>query len=210
MTIRKSMLLSLSIALLTVGCTTLSGKEAIPEAPAQGADTAAQRGKIAVPPDSVPAPSEEAVAPSNDDATQADAVPLEEAPASNAPEIAFGGTANGIPVPVADSAGDFSTRVGYNLWKVVDPDPAGVNCRWSPEMPTEWYSPGADWPDGDFQNWPVVRTFAKGKNLTSNGTPAGFMTVMDSRRLPWLKIAIGENDQICLVRANTRYIVPRP
>ncbi|QEQ00557.1 hypothetical protein RHP47_03630 [Thermosynechococcus sp. QKsg1] len=57
--------------------------------------------------------------------------------------------------------------------------------------------------------WPVVRRFPTGTVLRANITPAGFATITDSRGLPWLKVSIGDEDRICLVRANRRFIRPR-
>jgi len=112
------------------------------------------------------------------------------------------------PVPKADRNGDYSGRVGYSRWIVVDPDRNGINCRWSDTMPQQWYTPDAKWPTRNFSQWPIVRRFQKGTQLTANLTPAGFTTVPDASNKPWLKVSIGPQDQICLVRANQRYVKP--
>ncbi|MDR5639202.1 MULTISPECIES: hypothetical protein [unclassified Thermosynechococcus] len=56
--------------------------------------------------------------------------------------------------------------------------------------------------------WPVVHRFPTGTVLRANITPAGFATITDSRGLPWFKVSIGEENHICLVRANHRLIRP--
>ena len=53
-----------------------------------------------------------------------------------------------------------------------------------------------------------MRRFKQGTILTSNITPAGFAGIMDTRRKPWLKVSIGPEEQICLVRANAQFIRP--
>jgi hypothetical protein len=115
--------------------------------------------------------------------------------------------ADAPPLPVADSNGNYR-RSGHRTWRVVDADPNGLNCRWSRAMPTEWYSPAAQFPNQNFGQWSVVRRFPPGTILTANLSPAGFEVFYDVRQQPWLKVSIGENEQICLVRANEIYIQP--
>lgn len=114
-------------------------------------------------------------------------------------------------LPKADSNGDYSGKTSHQKWIVVDPDPDGVNCRWSEEMPTSWYAPNTKLPALSISQWPVVRRFTKdtsSQNLTANTTPAGLVTINDESGKPWLKVSIGSNDQICLVRANSKYVQP--
>jgi hypothetical protein len=111
------------------------------------------------------------------------------------------------PLPTANANGDFR-RTSHRRWIVVDSDPNGLNCRWSSAVPQAWYSPDAQWPRRNFVQWSIVRRFPRNTVLTSNITPAGFATVMDERDLPWLKVSVGSNDRICLVRANRQYIRP--
>lgn len=112
-------------------------------------------------------------------------------------------------LPVADATGNYR-RSGHRTWRVVDSDPNGLNCRWSEAMPTDWYSPATQFPDQNFAQWPVVRRFSTGTTLTANLSPAGFEVFYDRRRQPWLKVSLGDNEQICLVRANAVYIQPIP
>lgn len=114
-----------------------------------------------------------------------------------------------MPVPQPNDVGDYP-RTSHLLWTVVDPDPNGLNCRWSEAMPEHWYSPAARFPDFNIQDWEVVRRFNWGTVLTANRTPAGFTYIYDDRRSPWLKVSIGDNDEICLVRANQEFVVPLP
>ncbi len=115
------------------------------------------------------------------------------------------------PLPTADANGDYSGKTGHVKWIVVDPDPNGVNCRWSDDMPTAWYAPDAKLPTLNISQWSVVRRFAQNtpeRYLQANLTPAGFATIEDDSGKPWLKISIGSGDKICLVRANSKYVQP--
>lgn len=113
------------------------------------------------------------------------------------------------PIPVANANGDYP-RTSYRRWVVVDPDPAGLNCRWSNELPAEWYSPATPYPRMNVNEWPIVRQLPTGTELQANITPAGFALMYDENQAPWLKVSIGEHDEICLVRANTAYVQPLP
>lgn len=112
-----------------------------------------------------------------------------------------------MPVPRPNADGDYP-RTSHKLWKIVDTDPNGLNCRWSEEMPDVWYSPAAQFTDLNIQDWTIVRRFHSDMVLTANTTPAGFTYIYDDRHLPWLKVSLGDNDEICLVRANQRFVVP--
>ncbi|HEY9632539.1 MAG TPA: hypothetical protein V6D14_03980 [Coleofasciculaceae cyanobacterium] len=115
------------------------------------------------------------------------------------------------PLPTPNGNGDYSGNVGYEKWIVVDPDPNGLNCRWSEQAPKEWYAPDANIPNWNIGQWPVVRRFKKDTSsqyLTANLTPGGFATVTDELGKPWLKVSIGSDEEICLVRANADYVQP--
>lgn len=110
-------------------------------------------------------------------------------------------------LPVADANGDYG-RTNHQTWRVVDSDPGGLNCRWSAAMPTDWYSPSTQFPNQNFGRWQVVHTFSVETTLTANLAPAGFAVFYDEQQKPWLKVSIGGNEQICLVRANAAYVQP--
>jgi hypothetical protein len=112
------------------------------------------------------------------------------------------------PLPRPNSTGDYIGRTSHQSWVVVDPDPDGVNCRWSKAMPAEWYAPDAKLPPLTIGQWAIVKRFRRNTVLKANLTPAGFATITDTLKKPWLKVDIGENDRICFVRANARYIRP--
>jgi hypothetical protein len=112
------------------------------------------------------------------------------------------------PLPRPNSVGDYAQRTSHQSWVVVDPDPNGVNCRWSKAMPENWYAPDAKYPPLTIGQWAIVKRFRRNTILTANLTPAGFATMTDTLNKPWLKVSMGENDQICLVRANSKFIRP--
>jgi hypothetical protein len=111
-------------------------------------------------------------------------------------------------LPKPNASGDYAGRTSHRFWVVVDPDPEGVNCRWSAAMPANWYAPGAKLPLANIDQWTIVRSFKRNSVLTSNITPAGFALLYDNRNKPWLKVSIGAKDQICLVRANSKFVQP--
>jgi hypothetical protein len=111
-------------------------------------------------------------------------------------------------LPTPNSTGDYSPRTSHRSWIVIDRERQGLNCRWSNTMPQNWYDPSAKLPPLTIQDWRIVRRFKQGTILTSNITPAGFAGIMDTRRKPWLKVSIGPEEQICLVRANAQFIRP--
>lgn len=112
-----------------------------------------------------------------------------------------------VALPKPDKNGDYP-RTSHQNWRVVDPDPNGLNCRWSSAMPSEWFSPSAKLPQTPISNWAIIRRFKRNTPLTANLSPAGFAMLYDKQKKPWLKVSIGANDQICLVRGNARYIQP--
>ena len=111
-------------------------------------------------------------------------------------------------LPKANASGDYAGRTSHRFWVVVDPDPKGVNCRWSSAMPANWYEPGAKLPLTNIDQWSIVRSFKRNSVLKANITPAGFALLYDTRNKPWLKVSLGTKDQICLVRANSKFIQP--
>lgn len=113
---------------------------------------------------------------------------------------------NSVPTP--NDNGDYSSWTSHFDWIVIDPDAAGLNCRWSNAMPDDWYSPDAKWPRLNIREWSIVRQFPTNTHLIANGTPAGFVIIKDENNKPWLKVSIGADDKICLVRANSSFIRP--
>lgn len=114
-----------------------------------------------------------------------------------------------VQLPRPNLNGDY-LRNSHKSWVVVDPDPQGVNCRWSKTMPDNWYHPEAKLPPATFGQWETIRRFKKNAKLTAHLSPAGFVILYDTVRKPWLKVSLGANEKVCLVRANAKFIRPLP
>jgi hypothetical protein len=125
-------------------------------------------------------------------------IPIPPLPPEAAPSIA-----------TPNSSIDYGGKTNRENWIVTDPDPQGLNCRWSSAMPKDWANPSAKFPRLNIQEWSVVRQFSKDTELKANNSPAGLITIADENGQPWLKVSIGENDQICFVRANSQFIQPK-
>jgi hypothetical protein len=179
--------ISLAIALLLTAC---GGEPNQAIAPAPRRDPSPTLEEV------LPEPSPHPVSPTPNNSSDSGDLPLLPTPFES-PE----------PLPIAEAAGNYR-RTSHRHWIVVDPDPAGLNCRWSEAMPTEWYSPAAQYPSMQVNTWPVVHQFPTGTKILANITPAGFATMFDDNQNPWLKVSLGENDEICLVRAHQDYVRP--
>jgi hypothetical protein len=108
-----------------------------------------------------------------------------------------------------DARGNFPYRTLHRYWKVVDPDPAGLNARLHPNFPGNYEDPRVTWPSGDVRAWPVLRTFARGSLLAAVPGNVGMIIRHDSDQSPWLMV---ENPAggICFVRAHKDFIRPVP
>ncbi|BAS58103.1 MULTISPECIES: hypothetical protein [Leptolyngbya] len=128
-----------------------------------------------------------------------------------------------IALPVPNQNGDYTnTRKGQGHinWQVVDPDPAGLNCRMAKqfqgfaldamntpdELMSRDYTPNVS-------SWEVIHQFPPGEKLwaiTGNVTTQHIQ--FDDRGKPWLGVRVpyqGGNEIIdCFVRANRRFIKP--
>lgn len=110
-----------------------------------------------------------------------------------------------------DAQGNWNSSLrGHQVWRVVDATPNGLNCRWFKANPRDWYAPHSTLPNRDIVNWPVRRQFQQGSVLVANITPGGFSFLYDARELAWIKVDIGPNNEICMVRANSRFVQPMP
>jgi hypothetical protein len=131
---------------------------------------------------------------------------------SLAASLAIGGGtipafAQPAPLPTPDRSGDYR-QTDHQLWIVIDPDANGLNCRWSRMIPSNWDDPSIRLPRMNIRDWSIVRRFMQNTVLVANTSPAGFVTFQDEDNKPWLKVRIGAENQICLVRANRDFIRP--
>ncbi|MBE9009138.1 hypothetical protein IQ250_02840 [Pseudanabaenaceae cyanobacterium LEGE 13415] len=128
-----------------------------------------------------------------------------------------------IALPVPNRNGDYtSTRrgAGHQHWQVVDPDPAGLNCRMARRYqgialdavntPDELMSRDYAF---NVSSWEVIHRFRPGEKLWAI---TGHMTIQhiqfDDRGKPWLGVRVPHRggDEIidCFVRANRRFVRP--
>ena len=122
------------------------------------------------------------------------------------------------PLPQTNAQNDYTASANsWWSWQVVDPDPRGLNCRISPEFRQFWledFRPGGWQDDFNIGEWSVVRRFPKQTVLIADNAPAGATIIRDERGLPWVKVIIdmpianNQMNDICFVRANSKYIRP--
>lgn len=113
---------------------------------------------------------------------------------------------NGLPQP--DKNGDFRDRFVHPYWIVTDTDSGGLNGRLSPDFPINWEDCGAIWPKyPKISGWPVVIKFSSGMILNAVNGNCGMIRIDDENKKPWMMIRI-DNDKICFVRSNIKYIKP--
>jgi hypothetical protein len=117
---------------------------------------------------------------------------------------------------VMNPAGDYVNGGGssYPRWRVVDSDPAGLNCRTSdPTRPfflDQELDSEAISNQPDLSKWAVLKTFKPGtelRGLTGNrgGAP---IQIDDNRGKSWIVIRLDGNRGDCLVRANSQFVRP--
>ena len=125
-------------------------------------------------------------------------------------------TAVALPIPNQD--GDYiDTKRGnaHRDWKVVDPDPAGLNCRMAKQFqgiavdavntPDEMLS--LDYKP-NIRKWEVVYRFRPGQQLlavTGNGMNQHIQ--FDDRGKPWMAVRV-QNSVDCFTRINRHFIQP--
>ncbi|MEB3826420.1 hypothetical protein [Phormidium sp. CCY1219] len=115
--------------------------------------------------------------------------------------------ASALPTP--NENGDYG-RTSHRYWKVVDPDPNGLNCRMGRYSYPAIASPRSD-VTLDILNWSPVGTLDRGERFEIELGPAGFGILTDTRGKPWFYVrrSFGEySTSCCFVRANSSFVVP--
>lgn len=93
-----------------------------------------------------------------------------------------------------DQGGNYPLKEAYQAqWRVVDPDPTGLNCRASLPSPAGLAE--------------VVATFTQGDILQAIPRERGVTEIMSVRGETWLRVAL-ETGDTCWVRANSQFIEP--
>ncbi len=107
-----------------------------------------------------------------------------------------------IVPPRANENGNYG-RTDHTDWRVVDPDPDGLNCRMGRYSIEQIHDVRSNVPMNIY-NWNVVRRLPTGQYFEIDLTPGGYACYQDDRGLPWLYI----DAYNCFVRANTAYVRP--
>ncbi len=111
-------------------------------------------------------------------------------------------------LPQADASGEYSRRTLHTHWRVVDPDPEGLNGRLARDFPVNYDSVAAPWPSSPPLSWPVVARFASGSLLRARTGNVGVIRIKDPQGRSWMMVSRPEGSGICFVRAHQRYIRP--
>ena len=113
-------------------------------------------------------------------------------------------------LPQSDKNGDYGNRTTHIYWKVVDPDPEGLNGRLADDFPADWEDIRASWPETNVAQWPVVTKFSTGSILTACPGNCGIIFLKDKNGKSWLMVYRDpvKKSKVCFVRANVKYIKP--
>lgn len=115
--------------------------------------------------------------------------------------------ANSLPQP--NDRGDYGGNLNHLYWRVVDPDPEGLNCRMGQFSIQEvWSLDNSGYPQ--IGSWPPVTTLKKGEVFQAQRTYAGFVVTFDENLNPWIFIR-NKSDGTpanCFVRANSAFVQP--
>ncbi|MGB3532175.1 MAG: hypothetical protein WBA13_01515 [Microcoleaceae cyanobacterium] len=112
-------------------------------------------------------------------------------------------------LPQHDENGNYR-RSPHKIWKVVDADPNGLNCRMTSMSYRELIDPRND-VEFDIVNWPVVGTLRREQQFRIDLGPAGMGMMYDTRQQPWIFVnqtLNGNSVTQCFVRANNRFVQP--
>jgi cytoskeletal protein RodZ len=112
-------------------------------------------------------------------------------------------------LPKPNSKGDYS-RTSYKFWQIVDTSGKGVSCRMGKSTFEEIQTPGNS-VVLDIGSWPVIGSFKQGQSFEVNLGPAGFGTLSDTKKEPWIfveKTADQGAPTKCFVRANSSSVKP--
>jgi hypothetical protein len=116
---------------------------------------------------------------------------------------------------VMNPAGDYvKGGPAYPLWRVVDADSAGLNCRTSDPTRPVFFDREADsaaiYTQPDLSKWAVLKTFKPGEKIEGFGGPRVLAPIQidDNRGKPWIVIRLDGKRGDCLVRANSQFVRP--
>ncbi len=119
------------------------------------------------------------------------------------------------PPPRVDAQGNYRGDAAMqHFWKVVDPDPSGLNARLSPDFPGDVSDIRAQWPRTTPDRWPVVERLPGGTIVRAVHGNRGAIILKGSDGQPWLLVSTTldarqhRHQRIFFVRLNLRYLQP--
>lgn len=124
------------------------------------------------------------------------------------------GTLEEMPIassvlPQTNAQGDYTGKSNHINWRVVDPDPNGLNCRMGDRTIDQVWNPSAG--ALNIGSWPVNGTLPPDSTFQAALSPGGFVLTFDSNNNPWMFVESSngpEQTSNCFIRANTNYIEP--
>ncbi|MGL5192172.1 MAG: hypothetical protein ACRC8Y_01025 [Chroococcales cyanobacterium] len=112
-------------------------------------------------------------------------------------------------LPQTNAQGDYTGKSNHINWRVVDPDPNGLNCRMGDRTIEQVWNPSAG--ALNIGSWPVTGTLPTDSTFQAALSPGGFVITFDANNQPWMFVESSngpEQTNNCFIRANTNYIEP--
>ncbi|MCT7976472.1 hypothetical protein NG792_01880 [Laspinema sp. C3] len=112
-------------------------------------------------------------------------------------------------LPQTNAQGDYTGKSNHINWRVVDPDPKGLNCRMGAQTIEQVWNPSAG--PLNIGSWPATGTLPPDSTFQAALSPGGFILTFDSNNQPWIFVESSsgpEQTNNCFIRANTNYIEP--
>ncbi|WP_254563447.1 hypothetical protein [Oscillatoria sp. HE19RPO] len=112
-------------------------------------------------------------------------------------------------LPQTNAQGDYTGKSNHIYWRVVDPDPNGLNCRMGDRTIEQVWTPSSG--ALNIGSWPVTGTLPPDSTFQAALSPGGFVLTFDANNQPWIFVESSngpEQTNNCFIRANTNYIQP--
>ncbi len=124
------------------------------------------------------------------------------------------GTPDQVPIsssvlPQTSAEGDYTGKSNHINWRVVDPDPKGLNCRMGDQTIDQVWNPSAG--ALNIASWPVTGTLPPDSTFQAALSPGGFILTFDSNNQTWIFVESSngpEQTNNCFIRANKNYVEP--
>ncbi|PZV10585.1 MAG: hypothetical protein DCF20_21115 [Pseudanabaena sp.] len=99
----------------------------------------------------------------------------------------------------------------HRIWKVVDSDPNGLNCRMPKQYQGRYFDELLQNGKYDIGSWDVLTTIKTGELINAYGGNLGAQIIIKDREdKSWLPVAVSFNNGTvnCFVRANKQFVEP--